>query len=269
MFLAKTSLFSAWVLREFQNGCNAACLQELELCAAELESAGATELPTWIEAAEGAQPLELDEGFDAADFDRGWQCYATFFTEDFFLRRVVQPACDKTQLALVFSHSGGSASAWLRAVATEAALTFDALSLRMAVRRRLRWHLPLSGGRCARSCLTFLDKYGDHAVPCHLAGRLTTRATLLEKTWARVLREAGARVRERVHLTAAVPGIEPDDGRHVEVVASGFFRPWFSGGGGRDFSFAGARKRRSSGRRGQACRGGFAESGIAQAENIS
>ena len=146
-------------------------------------------MPTWTEAAEGAQPPQLDEGFDAADFDRGWQCYATSFTEDFFLRRVVQPACDKTQLALLLSQSGGSASAWLRAVPTEAALTFDALSLQVAVRRRLRWHLPLSGGRCARSCLTDLDKYGDHAAACHLAGRLTTRARPLEKTWATVLKK--------------------------------------------------------------------------------
>ena len=44
----------------------------------------------------------------------------------------------------------------------------------------------------------------------------------MEKTWARVLREAGARVRERVFLSAAaVLGVDPADGRHIEVVASG------------------------------------------------
>ena len=44
----------------------------------------------------------------------------------------------------------------------------------------------------------------------------------MEKTWARVLREAGARVRERVFLSAAaVPGVDPADGRHIDVVASG------------------------------------------------
>ena len=44
----------------------------------------------------------------------------------------------------------------------------------------------------------------------------------MEKTWARVLREAGARVRERVFLSAAaVPGVDPADGRHIYVVASG------------------------------------------------
>ena len=48
------------------------------------------------------------------------------------------------------------------------------------------------------------------------------RAGPIEKTWARVLREAKARVRERVMLRdSAVPGIDPDDGRHIEVVASG------------------------------------------------
>ena len=64
-------LFGAWVLRELSGGRNAACLHELELCAAELESAGAFDLPSWSEAAGGAQAPQLDDGLDAADFDRG------------------------------------------------------------------------------------------------------------------------------------------------------------------------------------------------------
>ena len=192
------------------------------MCAAELEAAGATEPPSWQEAAEGALPPQPDDGLDAADFERGWQCHATSFTENFFLKCVVLPSSDKTRRALLLSQGGGFGSAWLRAVPTEEALTFNPLSLQVGVRRRLRWPLPLSGGQCSRSCLEQLDALGDHAAACHLAERLTVRSRPLEKTWARVLREAGVRVRERVYLnSAAVPGVQPTDGRHVEVVASG------------------------------------------------
>ena len=44
----------------------------------------------------------------------------------------------------------------------------------------------------------------------------------MEKTWARVLRESGARVRERVFLAdAGLGGIDPSDGRHIEIVVTG------------------------------------------------
>ena len=40
--------------------------------------------------------------------------------------------------------------------------------------------------------------------------------------WARVLREAGGRVREKVFLRdTAVTSIDPSDGRHIEIVATG------------------------------------------------
>jgi len=42
------------------------------------------------------------------------------------------------------------------------------------------------------------------------------------KIWARILREAGGRVREKVFLRdTSVPNIDPSDGRHIEVVATG------------------------------------------------
>ena len=45
---------------------------------------------------------------------------------------------------------------------------------------------------------------------------------LVEKIWARILREAGGRVRERVLLRdTSVPNIDPSDGRHIEVVVTG------------------------------------------------
>ena len=67
-----------------------------------------------------------------------------------------------------------------------------------------------------------LDRLGDHAVSCHFAGRLKTRSRPVKKTWARVLRESGARVRENVMLRdTTLPTIDPSDGRNIEIVVTG------------------------------------------------
>ena len=90
------------------------------------------------------------------------------------------------------------------------------------MRRRLRWTLPLSTGRCCGGCKQQLDALGDRAAACPRSGRIKLRATPLERTWARVLRESGARVREHVKLwEMAIAGVSPNDGRMIEVVATG------------------------------------------------
>ena len=44
----------------------------------------------------------------------------------------------------------------------------------------------------------------------------------MEKTWARILRESGERMREKVFLAdAGLGGIDPSDGRHIEIVVAG------------------------------------------------
>ena len=80
----------------------------------------------------------------------------------------------------------------------------------------------MSGGQCCKGCRQTLDPLGDRAASCSVSGRIKLRSGPVEKTWARILREARARVRERVLLRdTALPGIDPEDGRHIEVVASG------------------------------------------------
>ena len=54
------------------------------------------------------------------------------------------------------------------------------------------------------------------------SGKVKLRSKVVEKIWARILREAGGRVRENVYLRdTGIIGISPTDGRHIEVVASG------------------------------------------------
>ena len=97
------------------------------------------------------------------------------------------------------------------------------LRLTAAMRRRVRWPIPLAAGQCrGKSCMGELDIRGDHAVSCPRSGLLKLRSRPLERTWARVMREGGARVRENFMLRdSGEQGIDPDDGRRIEVVATG------------------------------------------------
>jgi len=99
----------------------------------------------------------------------------------------------------------------------------EPIRMQVALRRRLRWPLPAGSGRCVgRSCQNRLDALGDHMASCHLSGRLSRRAKPLERTWARVFREAGGRVSENVFLRdTTLHHIRPTDGRRLEIVATG------------------------------------------------
>ena len=67
-----------------------------------------------------------------------------------------------------------------------------------------------------------LDLLGDHWAACMRSGRVRRRARPLEKVWARVFREAGARVQENVLLRdLAIPGVAITDGRALEIIATG------------------------------------------------
>lgn len=203
-------------------GPTAPCLREAATCLNTLLLQGALDLPTWAEARAGAKAPPPQHARDAADLDRGWQCHACSFSETHFMEHVVLPAADGPRRALLLSQSGGPASAWLRSLPTERAKTLLPLRLQVAVRRRLRWPLPMVTRKCGRTCSHEMDSLGDRAAACAHSGRLKLRSRPLEKMWARVLREGGARVRENVYLRdTVVPGLDPRDGRHIEIVATG------------------------------------------------
>ena len=97
------------------------------------------------------------------------------------------------------------------------------LRMQTALRRRLRWPLPLVCEQCnGKRCRAKLDPNGDHWASCSRSGRLSRRSKPIERMWARIFREAGARVLENVFLRdTAFPGISLTDGRRLEVVATG------------------------------------------------
>ena len=66
-----------------------------------------------------------------------------------------------------------------------------------------------------------MDSRGDHRAACPTVGKLAQRAKPLEQAWARVCREAGARVLENCLLRDLnLEGVAGTDGRRLEVVAN-------------------------------------------------
>ncbi len=163
------------------------------------------------------------DAVDVGEWAHGWQYYASTAREQYVLQHEVRPASDASRRAMMLSQAGPSASRWLTALPTSAGATLEPIRVQVALRRRLRWPLPVGAGACSgRSCRRRLDALGDHMASCHLSGRLGRRSKPLERTWARVFREAGARVAENVYLRdTTLQGIRPNDGRRLEIVATG------------------------------------------------
>ena len=114
-------------------------------------------------------------------------CSELWCSKTVFREHTVFRSCDDSHRALICSQSIGAACAWLRGVPSEAAFNMQPLHVLVAIRRRLRWALPLSGGPCCKGRKLVLDSYGDRAAACGMSRRLKIRAGQFEKTWARVL----------------------------------------------------------------------------------
>ena len=123
------------------------------------------------------------------------------------------PTLDRSGQAMLRSQSGPGAASWLRALPTSPEMRLTPERMQVALRRRLRLPLPLVARRCnGRSCMQELDALGDHWASCPVSGRLRRRGLPLERTWARVLREAGVRVQWNVMLRDTnLPGIQADE----------------------------------------------------------
>jgi len=107
--------------------------------------------------------------------------------------------------------------------------TYSNERFRTLLLRRARQPLDVTSSRCnGPSCGANLDPHGDHRAACSRAGRLVRRAAPVERMWARVCREGGARVQTNAFLRDLnLPGVSAQDGRRIEVIANGL--PLFNG----------------------------------------
>ena len=128
------------------------------------------------------------------------------------------------------SQSGPSAGAWLAAIPSDPTTTLSPHHMLLALRRRLRLHLPLTQAYCGRDpgthgCGRRLDGYGDHMAACPRTGALARRGHLLEQVWTRLSREAvgaeGRVVPQQWLAATTAPGVSADDRRRLDFVVYG------------------------------------------------
>eukprot|EP00973_Karenia_brevis_P074897 10407800-Karenia_brevis.AAC.1 len=70
-------------------------------------------------------------------------------------------------------------------------------------------------------CGAALDESGRHRAACSESGRLKVRAGPMERTMARICREAGATVRSNVLIKNLNLPLSASDDRRIEVLAMG------------------------------------------------
>lgn len=198
------------------------CLQEASAAKSRLQAAGFRNALSWRNAAGGVEAPQPQDA-EVGEWRHGWQYHASLVLENYQRDSVVMPQASRQQQALLRSQAGHAAGKWLTALPTEPALELTPLRMQVALRLRLHYKLPLGPKRCnGRSCRAVLDEYGVHWTACSRSGRLRRRAKPLERMWARVFREAGARVQTDVLLrNTNLLGIAANDGRQLEVVATG------------------------------------------------
>ena len=137
----------ALFLREVSGEPAALCIRELLGAKQTLEDEGCSRMPSWEEAAQGAK-APYPEDLDAGEWRRGWQYHASSARELHFSERVVLPASSRSRRAMLLSGSGRGAGRWRSALPTSPGTSLKPLRMQVALRRRLRWPLPLGPRRC-------------------------------------------------------------------------------------------------------------------------
>ena len=132
----------------------------------------------------------------------------------------------RSKRALLRSQSGPGASHLLTAAPTSDDCSLTPEIFQAALRRRLRWPLPLATSHCD-GCSCEIDPWGDHLSACMRSGRPKLRSLRPEATVAQICREAGGRVKTNVMLRDMNIAVPAADERRLEVLVSGL--PVFGG----------------------------------------
>ncbi len=196
------------------------CLREVLRAARELRAEN-WETPPYTELAEGLRPAQPAPGeTDPGEWRHGWQYFASRAREEYYLQHEILPNSSPPVQALLRSQAGRNCARALTAVPSDPALKMQNARFRTALCRRLRLPLTLLRKRC-EGCGATLDALGDHYAACMRSGRVQARAKPVERTWARVLREAGASTKEQHLLCNSTLPVDPGDNRRMDVVATG------------------------------------------------
>ena len=221
MMAARCPDLAGKVLEELEKATasEAECLRQASATKDVLSSEG-FECPSWREVHNGLRPLEPPQTAEPGEVRHGWQYHAASRRETYYREAVVLTERGRPSQALLRSQAGRCAGEHLTLLPLSEELQWENAKLRALLLRRLRLPLDLDERRCR--CGKTLDWLGDHRAACGTGGVLQTRAVPLERMWARVGREAGARVRTHTYLNDLnVLRVKPTDGRRLEVVLRG------------------------------------------------
>ena len=200
------------------------CLREFRAVGDRLDRLGFVGRRGWAELKLGARPPPAHT-VEPGEWAHGRKYNASSASEYHFRETVVLPQPNPSHQAHLCSHSGGGSSNVLHGCPTSPEFTVDAALYRTLILERLRLPLAVTEGRC--ECGDCVDSKGRHRAACPRSGRLRTRAVAPERTWAQVLREAGANVRFNCLLREMNVAVRAEDERRIEVLASGL--PLFHG----------------------------------------
>ena len=120
--------------------------------------------------------------------------------------------------AHLHSHSGANANAASAHAPTAPEHTIPPYLFRVLLLERLQLPLPVSEAKC-NGCHAPLDVLGRHKASCTVLGRIGKRATPIERTVARICREARARVRFNAFLKDMNINVGAADERRIVVFA--------------------------------------------------
>ncbi|CAK0791015.1 unnamed protein product, partial [Prorocentrum cordatum] len=193
------------------------CLQQASRAKEHLSAHGFA-APNWHDLAQGARPPPTHER-EHGEWAHGWQFWAARVLEN-TARQQLLNASTPPDRALLRSQSGPCAGRAFTALPTTGDFHIPPAEFRVLLLRRLRFDLPFAASACR--CRGRLDARGDRRAACPRAGVLKKRSIPLEKAAARICREAGGRVAENQLLRDLnVDGVDPRDGRKIEVIANG------------------------------------------------
>ena len=174
--------------------------------------------PSWADLAQGSTPPTQPDP-EPRPPEPGWQRPAALAAHQAF-RTELMASLDPPSQAMLQSQSGPYASRAFTTIPFGPDTSYPSHLYRVLLLRRLRLPLPLSARVCR--CRRILDPLGDHRAACAQAGVLRGRGVPLERTAARICREAGARVTSNTRLSDLnLEHIDRHDDRRIEVIANG------------------------------------------------
>ena len=170
--------------------------------------------PVWEALKAGAKP-PAPEVTEPGEWLHGWRRHASSSSEFHYRETMVLSQSSAADQAHLRSHSGPGAGSLFHGSPTQLEYQVQPVLFRTLLLERMRLPLQITKARCECG-----SQPTSGSVPENQAG-CSSRALPIERTLARVCREAGASVRCNCRLRDMNVTVRADDERVLEVLVSG------------------------------------------------